>query len=237
MEGGSRFPFLCRAVLNVEKGFPTMKSVLRMLAITVLLFAVSGFAQTGDTSVLRPPKGSRVAIVVFEDLECPQCARAEPLLEDAIRNYKIPLVRYDFPLAMHPWSFKAHVTARYFDTKSKQLGEEFRSWVFANQRFITVQNFSGMVDRFATEYHITVPAFVDPKGELAAKVKEDYATGERVGIDHTPTIYVVSDSPKMPFVEVKEQSQLFNTIDQMMALVKAEAPAPHKNSARARSAQ
>ncbi len=32
-----------------------------------------------------------MAIVVFEDLECPQCARVEPLLEDAVKNYKIPL--------------------------------------------------------------------------------------------------------------------------------------------------
>jgi protein-disulfide isomerase len=213
------------------KGFsPTMKTVLRTLAIAVLMVAISGFAQAGDTSVLRPPKGSKVAIIVFEDLECPQCAHVEPLLDDAVKNYKIPLVRYDFPLSQHPWSFQAHVTARYFDTKSKALGEEFRRWVFANQRFITQQNFSGMADRFATEHHVTVPAFVDPKGELAAKVKDDAAIGQRVGIDHTPTIYVVSDSQKTPYIEVKEQSQLFSTIDQMMALVKAEAPAPRKSS-------
>jgi len=209
-----------------------MKTVLRTLLIAALM-TFSGFAQAGDTSVLRPPEGSKVAIVVFEDLECPQCARVEPLLEDAEKTYKIPLVRYDFPLPMHHWSFQAHVTARYFDTKSKPLGEEFRSWVFKNQNFITQQNVSGMIDRFATEHHVTVPAFVDPDGKLAAKVKADYASGEKVGIDHTPTIYVVGESRQTPYIEVKDISQLFNTIDQMKALVKAEAPRSKSSAVRA----
>ncbi len=54
--------------------------------------------------------------------------------------------------------------ARYFDTKSKQLGEEYRSWVFKNQNFITKMNVRGMSERFATEHHVTLPAFVDPNG-------------------------------------------------------------------------
>jgi protein-disulfide isomerase len=213
-----------------------MKTVLCTFMVAALM-AFSGLAQAGDTSVLRPPKGSKVAIVVFEDLEYPQCAHVEKPLEDAAREYKIPLVRYDFPLPMHHWSFQAHVTARYFDTKSKQLGEEFRSWVFANQRFITQQNVSGMIDRFAAEKKVSVPAPVDPTGDLAAKVKADYAIGEKVGIDHTPTIYVVGESRQTPYIEVKEQSQLFSTIDQMNALVKAESPAPRPKNSSARTAK
>lgn len=100
-----------------------MKTILWMLATVLLLFAVSGCAQTGDTSALPPPKGSKVAIVVFEDLECPYCGNIEPMLQDAVKNFKIPLVRYDFPTPNHPWSFEAHVLARYFDLKLKQIGE------------------------------------------------------------------------------------------------------------------
>lgn len=213
-----------------------MKTVLRTLMIAALM-TFSGLAQAGDTSALRPPAGSKVAIIVFEDLECPMCARVEPLLEDAEKTYKIPLVRYDFPLPMHHWSFEAHVTARYFDSKSKQLGEDFRQWVFKNQNFITQQNVGGMIDRFATEHHVTLPAFVDPDGKLAAKVKEDYVTGQKVGIDHTPTIYVVGESRQTPYIEVKEISQLFSTIDQMKASVKAEAPAPRSKNSSARTSK
>ena len=35
-----------------------------------------GFAQDSVNPALRPPKGAQIAIVVFEDLQCPQCRRA-----------------------------------------------------------------------------------------------------------------------------------------------------------------
>src|ERR1700710_2964330 len=63
-----------------------------------------------DTSMLKPPAGARVAIIEFEDLECPACSHAFPIVHQAIARYKIPLVRYDFPLKMHIWSFDAAVT-------------------------------------------------------------------------------------------------------------------------------
>src|SRR5437660_12691888 len=50
---------------------------------------------------LRPPTGAKVAIVVFEDLECPDCARAAPLLQDVSKSQRVPLVRHDFPLPKH----------------------------------------------------------------------------------------------------------------------------------------
>jgi hypothetical protein len=75
--------------------------------------------QVHDPSALKPPAGARVAMVEFEDMECPDCGRANPLLKEAAAKYKIPWVRHDFPLPMHAWSFNAAVNARWFDTKSK----------------------------------------------------------------------------------------------------------------------
>src|SRR5258708_30168703 len=91
-----------------------------------------------DPAALKPPPGARVAIVEFEDMECPDCARANPLLKDAAAQYHIPWVRHDFPLPFHAWSFDAAVYARWFDTKSKKLGDDFRDAVFANQNLIDV---------------------------------------------------------------------------------------------------
>ena len=76
----------------------------------------------GDKSLLRPPAGARVAIFEFEDLECPDCARAYPLLKEAAAKYDIPWVKHDFPLPFHAWSFQAAVNARWFDSKSKKAG-------------------------------------------------------------------------------------------------------------------
>src|ERR1700683_4723863 len=100
---------------------------------------------------LRPPKGSPLAIVVFEDLQCPQCGRVAPLLAQASRTYKIPLVQHDFPLPMHNWSFDAAVMARYFDTHSKDLGNEFRATVFEHQMEINPQNLRAFEEKFAAE--------------------------------------------------------------------------------------
>ena len=51
-----------------------------------------------DTTILRPPAGSKVAIIVFEDLGCPACARAHPLEHQAAEQFHVPLMRHDFPI-------------------------------------------------------------------------------------------------------------------------------------------
>jgi protein-disulfide isomerase len=174
-------------------------------------------SQGGDTSALRPPKGYKVALVVFEDLQCPDCGRAEPLLKEAEKTYKIPLVRHDFPLPMHNWSFDAHILARYFDTKSKDLGEEFRHFIFTNQANITKDNLRNVADHFAADHGTSIPFAVDPTGELKAKVLADFQLGQRIGVQHTPTIYIVSNSQRSsPYVEVVDRSQMFQQIDQMI---------------------
>jgi len=93
-----------------------------VLSLTVI-FVLSSLALAQDPSLLRPPKGSSVAIVVFEDLQCPKCRTDSPLEEQAAKTHKVPLVRHDFPLPMHNWSYKAAILARYFDTHSKELGD------------------------------------------------------------------------------------------------------------------
>jgi len=203
------------------------RNALKSIVLAILLFAVAALAWAGDTSVLRPPKGSKVALLVFEDLQCPDCARAAPLLHEAAKKYNIPLVQYDFPLPMHNWSFEAAVDARYFDTKSKKLGDDYRLFIFANQPQITPQNLRGMTERFAADNKVVFPFVVDPSGELTAKVKADYAIGQRVGIEHTPTIYVVSDTTRgTPFVEVVDRTQLYQLIDKVTKEAGPATPAP-----------
>ena len=172
-----------------------------------------------DPSALRPPTGSRVAIVEFEDLECPDCARANPLLKEAAAKYKIPWVRHDFPLPFHAWSFNAAVNARWFDLKSKALGDEYRDAVFSNQQAITsLDVLRDFTDKFAKSKSISVPFAIDPQGKLAAEVKADYALGQRIGIEHTPTIWVVTANSKgAPFVEVLDRTKLYELIDQAVA--------------------
>ena len=183
--------------------------------LSVVLIAALAPAQDKAT-ILRPPKGASVAIVIFEDLECPDCARAAPLVEEAARTYKIPVVRHDFPLQMHPWAYDAALLARFFDTHSKALGNEFRDTVFKHQLEITKDTLRSFAEKFAAAHKIDLPFVVDSDGKLAALIEADRQRGLQLGLQHTPTLYVVSNKRSgTPFVEVVDRSQLFQLIDTM----------------------
>jgi protein-disulfide isomerase len=193
-----------------------MKKYRYPLVLFLLACAVATTAGAENASVLKPPKGAEIALVVFEDLQCPDCARAEPLLEEAARTYNIPIVVYDFPLQQHRWAFEASVLAKYFGTLSRKLEEEFRDYIYRNQRQVTPENLRGMAERFAQQHNVDLPFALDPQGKLAAAVRADMNLGQRIGVSHTPTIYVVSNKRSgTPFVEVVDRGRLFQTIDQM----------------------
>jgi protein-disulfide isomerase len=179
----------------------------------ILLLCLTSLGQEVP-SVLRPPKGASLALVVFEDLQCPQCARAAPLLAQAAQTYKIPLVQHDFPLPMHNWSMNAAILARYFDTHSKAIGNEFRDYIFEHQREIIPDNLRSFAEKFASERKIDLPFVVDPAGKLSALIQADKDLGKSINLDHTPTIYIVTDRKTgTPYVEVKDLSQLYAMID------------------------
>ncbi|MDR3792498.1 MAG: thioredoxin domain-containing protein [Terracidiphilus sp.] len=192
-----------------------------------VLAALPAYAQFGappttqvhDASALRPPAGSRVAIVEFADMECPDCSNAFPLVRDAVAKYKIPLVYHDFPLPFHNWSFQAAVNARWFDLKSKKLGEDYRGYIFSNQRSIdTPAALANYTQTFAKSHGIAFPFAVDPQGKLSAAVKADYALGQRIGVEHTPTIWVVTAGSKgAPFIEILDRTKLYQILDQAIA--------------------
>jgi protein-disulfide isomerase len=200
---------------------------LTLASAALLLASVPAHAQFGappttqvhDASALRPPVGARVAMIEFEDMECPDCANANPLLKEAATKYHIPWVRHDFPLPFHNWSFQAAVNARWFDTKSKTIGDDYRDYIFANQRAIdTPDALAHYTDTFAKSRSIALPFAIDPQGKFATEVKADYALGQRIGIEHTPTIWVVTANSKgAPFVEVLDRSKLFQMLDAAVA--------------------
>jgi protein-disulfide isomerase len=193
-------------------------SMIKISLVAVALMVTSALAPAQDPNLLRPPRGTQVALIVFEDLQCPKCRSDSPIEEQAARAHNIPLVRHDFPLPMHNWSFNAAVLARYFDSKSKQLGDEFRDYIFQHQPEITPDNLRTFAQRFASDRKIDLPFVVDPQGKLAAEVNADKELGRKVGIQHTPTIYVVSSrNPSRPFVEVTDSKQLFQTIEAMQS--------------------
>jgi len=199
-------------------------SLALLLALAAVVPAHAQFSQPAptnfkDTSMIKPPVGSKVAIWEFEDLECPACAHAAPIVREAVRKYKIAYVHHDFPLPMHIWSFDAAVDARYFDVKSPALAEQYRLAVFAAQNGISNKgDLQAFTQHFAAAHGVQWPFVVDPQGVLTAKVNADKALGERIGLVETPTIWVVTAHG---IVQVKDITQLYTTIDAAMAYTSA----------------
>jgi protein-disulfide isomerase len=81
----------------MKKTFAHSLALVSLLALIAMAAGSRAAAQETVDSVLRPPKGAQMAIVVFEDLQCPMCRRTAPLVEQASKTYKIPVIRHDFP--------------------------------------------------------------------------------------------------------------------------------------------
>jgi protein-disulfide isomerase len=121
-------------------------------------------------------------------------------------------------LPIHDWSFEAAIWARYFDSKSAKLGAGFRDYVYANQSAITPQSLEAYVKRFAEANGTTLPFVRDPGGKFEKMVRDDYALGQKIGVQHTPTIWVVGTAKGAktePFVEVVDRSKMSQMIEDM----------------------
>lgn len=191
-----------------------------------------------DTSMLKPPAGAKIAIYELEDLECPACAHAFPIVHAAAAHYNIPIMRRDFPLQQHIWSFDAAVWARYLQDKvSPKTGDEYRGAMFAAQTGIASKDdMLNFTRRFFQTHGLQLPFVPDPTGQFKKEVEADRTLGERLGVQFTPSIIVCT---QREWVHVTDISLLYQTIDQLAAKAAAEAPAkkaataPAKKSATA----
>jgi protein-disulfide isomerase len=191
--------------------------------MAAFLIALGAHAQEAplhpkDTSALHPPPGYKVAIVEFADLECPMCRAENQVIMQAVKQYHVAWVRHAFPLPMHNWSFQAAVNARWFDQKSKDLGNEYRNAVFADQPNIeTKADLLNFTRDFAQKHGLQLPFVIDPQGTLTASVKADVALGDRMGIHETPTAFIVTTHG---YKQVMNFNKLYSMLDQAEAEVK-----------------
>ncbi len=170
----------------------------------------------GDASFIKPPSGARVAIVEFEDLECPACAHAFPIVHVAANHYHLPLEERDFQIPGHIWSHEAAIFSHYLRAKvSPQLAEEYRREVFASQaRIASKDDLRSFNQSFMSRAGKQMPFVVDPTGEFDREVNASTAEGLRFGLQHTPTIFVVTPTH---WIEVADVNDMYAAIDQAEA--------------------
>jgi protein-disulfide isomerase len=169
-----------------------------------------------DGSQLKLPDGVDLAIVVFEDLQCPDCRRAHPDLVKAAEAKGVPLIVHDYPIPRHSWAFPAAVLARYFSAQSQALGMDFRSFIFQNQPGLGPDNLRAFGEKFAANHEQQLPGDVDPDGRLAAQVQADFDLGQKIHLEYVPLMFVIARSGDASrAIEAKEPKDVNAIIDRI----------------------
>jgi protein-disulfide isomerase len=219
---------------NPTKTFRSMIAAGTFVAALTLL-PVPGLAQRAvpgpgdpfkDTSMLKPPAGVKVAVIEWQDLTCPACAHAFPIVHAAVAHYGIPLIEKDFLLPGEHTMLgnkEGAIWARYLQDKvSPKVADEYRGAVFAAQTSIeSKDDMLAFTRKWFAGHGQQMPFVPDPNGQLLKEVMEDKALGDRMGLQHTPTIIVCS---QREWVHVTDVSALYQTIDEVEARAGAAGP-------------
>lgn len=185
------------------------------MALALLLPAMALPAQT---LVIEGFADSPVRAIIYEDLQCPDCAAFRRMLDEKLLpKYanKVAFVHHDFPLAKHVWARRAAIAARFFDERGVTLGLEYRHYAMAGQEITTDANFNQRLAAFAQSHGIdaetAIAALTDAR--YAKIVEADYQDGVARGVIHTPTVFVNG----RPFVETFTFEAISKGIDDALA--------------------
>jgi protein-disulfide isomerase len=150
-------------------------------------------------SHLTPPLGpgdhthgstrARVTLVEYGDFECPHCGAAYPIVKSIQRamGSKLLFAYRHFPLT------RIHAHAEHAAEIAEAAGEHGKFWEMHDLLF---ENQEALEDDQLIAYAETLG--VDPKwaaealaqGRYATRVREDFASGVRSGVNGTPTFFI-----------------------------------------------
>lgn len=145
---------------------------------------------------------SQVRVIIYEDLQCPDCAAFRRMLDEKLLPAFASQVAFehrDFPLPKHAWARQAAIAARFFERVRPELAVAFRRHILASIRQTTPENFKDRLAAFARDNGVepdkALAALQDQR--LAALVDADVEEGVARGVARTPTVFVNG----RPFVE------------------------------------
>ena len=168
----------------------------------VLLGLASATILAGDQPLIEGNPDSALRVVIYEDLQCPDCAAFRQMLDEKLLprfGGKVAFVHRDFPLPRHNWARRAAIASRYFQSLDPEIAVAFRRYALAHLKEISSGNFSGKLAEFARSHSADPDRAVAAlnESELDAEVERDYQDGIARGVAHTPTVLV----SEQPFIE------------------------------------
>lgn len=201
-----------------------------VLGIGVAIFAMAKLATPTDETnqnpvITEPPvlssadwsKGNpsaNVILVEYSDLQCPACRYYYPLVQQLANEFddRILIIYRHFPLAQHKNGESAAIAAEAAGRQGKfwemhdVLFDRQDDWAKINPRnlFIEYAREIGIdADRFATELS---------DDALEKAVKDDVRSGNRLGVDSTPSFFLNGQKIRNP----RNYGEFKNLIEQAL---------------------
>ena len=142
-----------------------------------------------DRDHVAGPADAPITLVEYGDLECPYCRMAHPIVRAARRTLgdRLRVVFRHFPLAeVHPHARHAAEAAEAADTQGKFW--EMHDIIFQNQHALEDEDLL----RYAASLGLDPAPVAEAlrAGTYAARVREDFRSGVRSGVNGTPTFFI-----------------------------------------------
>lgn len=187
----------------------------------------------------RPVRGNpaaKVALVNFDDLECPFCAKLHSeLFPDTLNHYKglIKIVYRDMPIEqIHPWAMRAAVDANCLAAQSGTSYWSYVDYLHTHGEDITgpdrdVKKSDATLDKLALDQGAKdnldatkLSACVAKQDE--APIRQEMKLSDSLNIDQTPTLFVNGEE----IAGALPESVLWRAIDRAL-VAEGETPPPN----------
>jgi protein-disulfide isomerase len=142
-----------------------------------------------DRDHIQGPTEAAVTLVEYGDYECPYCGAAYPIVKEVQSRMgeRLRFVFRNFPITTsHPHAEQAAETAEAAATQGRFW--QMHDLLYENQRRLRVPDLRDYAERLALD----VERFDSELTEHAhaARVREDFMSGVRSGVNGTPTFYI-----------------------------------------------
>lgn len=157
-----------------------------------------------------------VTVVEYGDYECPHCAAAQPIVADILRRLgnRLRFVYRHFPMVeVHPVAGPAAEAAEF--AGSRGLFWQMHQSIFVNQPRLSVP----LLIALAANLKLSPVDLRDAlaSGAFAEKVRGDFISGVRSGVNGTPSFFVNGIRHDSPY----GVATLASAIDQAILAVAA----------------
>jgi protein-disulfide isomerase len=184
----------------------------------VLMLAAGHCAFASRNDVMEGNPASPVKVLIYEDLQCSDCARFRVLMDEKILpryGSRVAFIHRDFPLGKHDWAVPAAIAARWVYEQSNELGIIVRREMLSEQDSINSHNLKPWLVDFAYRNHLDPKGIVDSLSDrrLGALVDQDRQSAVARGVSRAPTVFVGGQ----PFVETIIYDDLARALDEALA--------------------